>query len=208
MTQPSWAIDADYVLLDLSAGTTFNTLDLCLLADSCLLVTTPDHASVMSALVFVKNLLVRAIDRSIGRNPELLVHLQKTYVQSVDEPVARIDELLDALRTANADAARTLEYLCGRLRPRLVLNMGDGSSDLDVLAAIDRSLDEILNLDCDHLAYVPFDPVIRQVGRRPESFILTHPDSRPSEAVRRLATRIERFWDQPIADSGNQPRGS
>ena len=47
-------LDADYLILDLGAGTTYNTLDFYLLTHNSILVSTPELTSVMNAYSFLK----------------------------------------------------------------------------------------------------------------------------------------------------------
>lgn len=201
-------LEARYVLLDLSAGTSFNTLDLCRIADAPLLVTTPVRASVMSLLVFVKNLLLRAIDRSVGRDPDLLDLLRRAYQQPMDAPLLTMRELASELEGRDPAAAGELRRLCRRQRPRLVYNMCDGPDDLGVTGSIDRTLDEILALRCDHVGCVLLDPEVRRTARRAEPHLLAAAGSPTAGAVRRIASRVERFWDrdEPIPDSGRKLR--
>jgi flagellar biosynthesis protein FlhG len=199
-------LDAQYIFLDLSAGTSFNTLDFCLLANSALLVTTPAHSSIMSLLVFIKNLLLRAINRSIGRKPELLDLLRQAYVQPVDQPVATISRLIADLDTRNRTAAAEVRGLCRRLRPRLVYNMCDEPGDLSVTPSIDRTLREILGMECEHIGALFFDPGIHHAAKRPRLYLTASPDSESAHALHRIAVRIERFWRQTIPNSGSMLR--
>ena len=65
------ALPARYVLLDLSAGTSFNTLDLFLAGESGILVTTPEHPAIMSTLVFMKTLVLRALAHGLRRETDV-----------------------------------------------------------------------------------------------------------------------------------------
>lgn len=47
-------IDADFVILDLGAGTTFHTLDFYLLTYNSIIVTTPELTSILNAYSFLK----------------------------------------------------------------------------------------------------------------------------------------------------------
>jgi flagellar biosynthesis protein FlhG len=195
-------LDARYVLLDLSAGTSFNTLDLCLLADSALMVTTPARASIMSVLVFIKNLLLRAINRSIGRDPELLDLLKQAYVQPVDAPLVTVQQLISELDRRDRKAALELRELCRRIRPRLLFNICDEPADLDVIPSIDRTLDEILDLECEHFGCLFFDPAIHKAAKHAWPFLISCPDSASAEAIRRIASRIQRYWNESVPNSG------
>jgi flagellar biosynthesis protein FlhG len=195
-------ITCDYLLLDLSAGTAFNTLDLALIADSGLFVTTPERTSIHSLLTFVKNLLLRATERSIARDPDLIDPMKRLFVQSVDHPVVTLPDVTAELGRLNPRAAEELRSLCRRVRPRLVYNMGEDTTDLDVLSVVDRTFAEILGLGCDHIGFLPFDPLVRQAGRSGQPFLLQHGGSATGTALRRIAQRIVRFWGAPIPRSG------
>ena len=53
------ALDADYVIMDLGAGTTYNTLDFYLLTYNSILVTTPELTSILNAYSFLKSAVFR-----------------------------------------------------------------------------------------------------------------------------------------------------
>jgi flagellar biosynthesis protein FlhG len=55
---------ADFVLLDLGAGTTNNTLDFFLMSPTAMLVTVPETTAILNAYSFLKSALYRALFRS------------------------------------------------------------------------------------------------------------------------------------------------
>jgi MinD-like ATPase involved in chromosome partitioning or flagellar assembly len=156
----------------------------------------------MSVLVFIKNLLLRAINRSIGRDPDLLDLLKQAYVQSVDEPLVTVRRLLSELDRRDRAAADELRELCRRLKPRLVYNMCDEPADLNVIPSIDRTLDEIFDLECEHIGCLFSDTDIHKAAKRAWPFLINCPDSASAEAIRRVAGRIERYWNESIPNSG------
>src|SRR5262245_27781643 len=78
-------LPARYVLLDLSAGTSFNTLDLFLSADSGILVTTPEYPAIMNMLVFAKNLVLRAVDKGLQGESSIAEKLNALHLQNVND---------------------------------------------------------------------------------------------------------------------------
>ena len=56
-------LTADYVILDLGSGSTFNTLDFYLTSNSGLIVTTPDTTAVLNAYSFMKAAAFRVLQR-------------------------------------------------------------------------------------------------------------------------------------------------
>jgi flagellar biosynthesis protein FlhG len=64
-------LDADYVVLDLGAGTSFNVLDFFLIAHKKIIVLTPEPTSIQNAYIFVRNAVYRKLSRLSSKNPSL-----------------------------------------------------------------------------------------------------------------------------------------
>lgn len=195
------ALPARYVLIDLSAGTAFNTLDLFQIGKSGILVTTPEHPSLMSTLVFLKNLVLRAVDRSLRRDASLTKKLNEMYKQSVNDPVFTLQRFHDDLRQTQPEAAEMIEAICRRTRPRFVYNMVESMKDTEIFANIDRTLAEVLSIECDHLGLIPYDPAVRQFLKAPGIYYFKAPDSDTVATIDRLAHRVVHLWDTPLEGS-------
>jgi flagellar biosynthesis protein FlhG len=194
-------LPARYVLLDLSAGTSLNTLDLFLSADSGILVTTPEYPAIMNMLVFAKNLALHAINRSLKDDPSLAETLDKLRFQSVNDNVFTVERLRQELAVTHPDAAAKVESLCRRIRPRLVYNMVEDLEDIEIFARVGQTLAEILSIECDHIGLISYDLLVRRSMRQPGIFQTQNPASQTVERIDRIAQRIELYWDQPIKGS-------
>jgi len=64
-------LDADYVVLDLGAGTSFNVLEFFLIAHKKIIVLTPEPTSIQNAYIFVRNAVYRKLSRLSSKNPSL-----------------------------------------------------------------------------------------------------------------------------------------
>jgi flagellar biosynthesis protein FlhG len=60
-------LDADYLILDLGAGTSQNTLDFFLMSGQGIIVTTPTPTATVNAYLFLKNAAFRLLQRSANR---------------------------------------------------------------------------------------------------------------------------------------------
>src|SRR5215213_5414914 len=195
------SLRADYVLLDLSAGTSFNTLDLFLAGESGILVTTPEHPAIMSALVFVKTLILRALAQGLRGEAAVSQQLNRLYQQSVKDKVLTIEGFRGELAKTDPDVARKVKKICAGIRPRLVYNMVENPEDTEIFARIERTLDEHLSVGCDHFGIIPYDSAVRQLLKRPGIFMLEAPDSGVAVAIDRISKRVERYWNTPIEGS-------
>jgi flagellar biosynthesis protein FlhG len=194
-------LPARYVLLDLSAGTSFNTLDLFMAGNSGIIVTTPEHPAIMSALVFVKNLLLRAIDQSLRRQTPVLEKLNEMYKQSVRDPVFTIKHLRNVLVETDPNVAEKLDSICQSIRPRFFYNMAETLKDIEMFGRIDRTLDDILSIECDHFGLALYDVRVRESLRQPGIFLTQYPTSATAMSIDRVAHRVIQFWDESIEGS-------
>jgi len=197
------SLEAKYVLLDLSAGTAFNTLDFFQTGTSGILVTTPEHPALMSSLVFVKNLVLRAIDESLRKVPSLKARLSEMQKQGMSDPVFAVKAFREQLLKVEPEAAEKIDEICRRIRPRFVYNLVETVTDTEVFANIDQTLADVLSIECDHLGLIPYDPTVRQFLRQPGIFQIEQSKSVVAETIDRLARRVINFWDVPLEGSAD-----
>jgi flagellar biosynthesis protein FlhG len=194
-------VPAQYVILDLGAGCAFHTLDFFSMVDAGMVLTSPEYPAVMSALVFLKNMLLRRIDRALSNDPELTEVLNRLYVQPVDAPQMTVQTLVALASEVNPDAGKRIQDVCARCRPRLVINMGDHPDDLQMLESLDRTIRQILSIEVDYFGFIVSDPAVRDSIRHGKSLLTLHPDSPAARSIAHIARRITRFWHAPIPNS-------
>jgi len=195
------ALPARYILLDLSAGTSFNTLDLFQTGTSGILVTTPEHPALMSTLVFVKNLVLRAIDESLRKIPALKPKLSELHKQSVKDPVFTVQRFRNELAQIEPEASEIIDAICRRIRPRFVYNMVESINDTEIFSNIDQTFADVLSIECDHIGLIPYDSELRQFLRRPGVFQLEQASSITAQTIDRLAHRVVQLWNQSLEGS-------
>jgi flagellar biosynthesis protein FlhG len=194
-------LPARYVLLDLGAGSSFNVLDFFRIVGYGIVVTTPEYPSIMSMLVFLKNVLLRAIETSASKDPGIMGVIQEMYFQPMQGSQKTVPFFRKQVELSDRNAASKIERICRELRPRIIYNMGDNPSDLEVLPSIDNSLKEMLGLECDHFGFVFSDAYIRESIKKKRPLLLDDPEGPSAHSLRQIASRIIRFWDQPIPNS-------
>ena len=76
LVQQIRALPAEYVILDLGAGSSFSTLDFFRIAHKGLLVTTPEITSLQNLMNFLKNLAFRVIEHALPQDRSVHHKLQ------------------------------------------------------------------------------------------------------------------------------------
>jgi flagellar biosynthesis protein FlhG len=195
------ALPGDYVILDLGAGCAFHTLDFFAMVDAGMIVSSPEYPATMSALVFLKSMLLRKIEKALPRNPELADLLNGAYIQPMHAPQVTVASLLALAATLEMDAGRRIREVCARCRPRLIFNMGDHPDDLKELDAIDRTIRQNLSIEVDFFGFIFSDPAVRASIRQGKALLTSNPESRAARDIVQIATRVTRFWNAPVPRS-------
>jgi flagellar biosynthesis protein FlhG len=194
-------LPARYVVLDLSAGTSFNTLDLFLISDCGIVVTTPEYPAIMKMLVFIKNFVLRALKQRLRGNPALVNNLNEVYQQDTNAPSFTVENFRKHMAETDQAAAAKVTQICQRLRPRVIYNMMESLEETAIFPRIDRSLSDTLSIACDHICLIPYDSEVRRSVKQPGIFALRNSSSPTSHTIDRIAERIVRYWDEPIIGS-------
>jgi len=194
-------LPAEYILLDLGAGTSFNTLDFFRLSPHGFVVTTPQYPAIMNMMVFLKNLILRVIEGSINKNQYMCDMLHSFLSQPMTAERTTIEELRSRIDTVDGEIGRTIAALCHKYRPRVVFNMGEHPDEIKVAAQINKSLEENLSINADYFGFIFSDIAIGQSVKKRTVFMTSYRDSMAAENIKQIADRIVKYWDSNVPNS-------
>jgi flagellar biosynthesis protein FlhG len=121
-------LDADDVILDLGAGSSFNALDFFVSADLNLAVVTPESTAIENAYHFIKAAWFRVM-RPAALRPDVRETLQLVLGNRRDRGSLPPRELLDAVSQVDVHAGSQLRRLTEAFRPALVINRVTSSAE-------------------------------------------------------------------------------
>ncbi|AFE11073.1 MinD/ParA family protein [Corallococcus sp. CA054B] len=179
---------ADYLILDLGAGTSFNTLDFFLIADHGLLVVLPEPTSVENAYRFVKAAFFRKLQQTEARYGiqdmvEGALSTREGGLRTLHDIVAQVR------RKAPSDAER-LERELAAFHVRLVVNQARTDADEKVGSAMVSAWKKFFGIDMDDLGALRHDDEAWRAVRKRKPVLLERPDSPVSQGLQRIAARI------------------
>ncbi len=182
--------DADYLILDLGAGTHLGILDFFLMSNQGIIVTAPTVTATLNAYLFLKNAVFRLMYGSFKKGSKAASYLdalkndtttlQRMYIPKLMEEIAKIDP-----ESAARFRERTVNF-----HPRLVMNMIDDPKDADKALKIRRSCKEYLNIDLEHLGVIYRDSVQDTALASRLPVIIYKPQSILAQAVYRIADKV------------------
>lgn len=191
-------IDADYVVADLGAGTSFNIIDFFLASGQGIVVTTPTPTATVNAYLFLKNTMFRIMTSSFPRKSPAYQYLEQLRKDSGRIQRLYIPQLLEHIATIDPSSHVAYRTTVGNYRPFLVLNLLDDPKDADKITRLRRSCLHYLGIDVEHLGVIYRDELQDIALQSQLPIIIYKPNSLLSQAVYRIADKIVQLATEPF----------
>lgn len=191
--KPRWArqlqnLDADYILIDLGAGTSPASLDLFAGADLGICVTSPDPPAVEGTYRFLRGLFQRKLRRLFirDRHRARIVERVQKELPPLPSPLAVLRELLRYDRAIADLAAAELASITAYL----VTSSTKMRQDVELGRSMSEMAGRYLGSHAEDLGHVEQDDAIwlSVVRRRP--LLLDNPSSKSGRNIERIARRM------------------
>jgi len=157
-------LDADYVVLDLGAGTSFNVLDFFLAAEKKIVVMTPQPTAIQNAYSFVRNVVYRRISRLASQQPPLQAMIKSAMDENNELRVRTIRDLLQAVEDISGnEVMETLRGEIEAIRPTVITNMVTNNNDKNAGRVIQLVSEKYLMVHPRNLDSVAYDKQISQM---------------------------------------------
>jgi flagellar biosynthesis protein FlhG len=186
------ALDVDYAILDLGAGTSFNVLDFFLVADHGILVLVPEPTSIENGYRFVKAAFFRrlsnvqavyGIERLVG---EAMSRRQENGIKTPFDVIA-------AVKKRDPEAGESLEREMLRFRPRLIVNQARTNADRQVGDAVVAAWRKYFGLEMDYVGAINYDDDVWKAVRKRRPVLLESPESQTAKALSQITDRFLRL---------------
>jgi len=182
-------VDADFILLDIGAGISFNIVDFFLIAEQGLLVVVPEPSSIENAYRFLKMSFYRHLWRALKSSPSRKV-VEEAMDQKNRAGIRTPIDLLDAVERRDSATGRYLKEHAQSFRPRLLINQVRYPEDERLGASMASVCRRHLGIDIDAIGTVRFDETVWQANRKRRPFMLDSPESAAGRALERVAQAL------------------
>lgn len=183
-------LPADFVILDLGAGSSYNVVDFFLSSSSGLMVIQPEATSVLNAYSFLKTTVFRMLFRSFPRAGEERRRISGFVSRRIEGSGASFLELARELaRDFPATAPAALEQL-SRFFPRVVLNQGKGPKDASMGLHLRDIVGRNLGIPLEYIGFLLRDEAVPLSVAERSPLALSRPESAYARGVAALAARI------------------
>ena len=201
-------IDADYVILDLGAGTHQFILDMFLLSPQGIVVTAPAVTATLNGYLFLKNAVFRLLYTTFKRGTPGRQYLDELKKDSQTMQKLYIPQLVQQLYQIDTPNTQIFMRRMSQFRPRLVMNMIEDPKDADKVTRIKNSCNQYLGLDIEYLGVLFRDMLQDKALASQLPVIVYKPQSVLGQAIYRigdkvLSTPMHRFDSDFTPDSFN-----
>ena len=175
-------LEADVIILDIGAGTSYHALDFFLMADHYLTVATPDPTSVLDLYRFIKLAAIRRV---------LSTFLARDAVSEAlsERDFCSIEEVIQAVGETDPNARETASRTLQGFQPNLIVNRVSGKSRVNVLQ-LRKLLMEYVGGDLTMLSEIPDDPAMTRAVRSYLPVVEFEPTSPAAIALEKAAQAL------------------
>lgn len=183
---------ADYILLDLGAGTTYNVLDFFNLAHTRLVVVTPEPTSIQNGYGFIKSALFRALQRQFSQ-VTLVNDMLKGSGKFADENAPRtVRQMSDYLLKESPELGRQFQTVVQEYKLKLILNMTTPDQTETTWRTVRTVSRGFLSVDLELVGAVERDEKVQRSVEISRPVLLSAPESESARRIRGILDKLTR----------------
>ncbi len=166
------ALPADYILVDLGAGTSYNVLDFFAVSSEGIIVLVPEPASIQNTYLFLKSFVYRRLMRTFSTNKPVTRLILESTDPRGSNSVKTFSDLCEKIASQDRRAAEQALFEIKRYRPKLLLNMAASKEDERVVEAFKGAANTFLGIDPEFIGTIYSREAIKAAARKMRPFML------------------------------------
>jgi len=166
-------LNAQNVVIDLSAGSHNNTLDTFLIADRMIVVLVPEVIAIENVYHFIKNSLFRKVKKTLKEYgfKEIAQHI---WDRRQNYGINNLKELIDYLKDSFSYIGTILDHELASFKIHLVLNMVRNNNDILLGASIKSVMMKYLGVPIQYSGFIEYNDAVWKSVREGRPFMLNY----------------------------------
>lgn len=190
-------LDYDWILLDLGAGTSFNTLDFFLISQNSIFVTTPEPTSIENVYRLVRSIYFRRI-RQYFTASEFKTLETEVETQFGEGSFNKPDCIIQVIKLAHPEKGEILENDFNSFKFKLVLNQLRKHDNIALGSQICKIIEKHLGFHIEFAGNVTHDDRVHDAICQRVSFLERYPYTRTAYDLRELSKNIAKSGNQQL----------
>lgn len=190
-------LDADYVFLDLGAGTHIHTLDFFIFSHGGILVVAPEPTSIENAYVFMKSVLYRKI-QSICKAFEIDENIENDLLKKISSPRSSETPFsqLVSFSQKNRDVGKQIKDMIESTNIGIIMNQVRTKEDRDLGESMSVICNRYFGFSSQFLGSTRYDDAVWKSVRVRRPLILDYPLSAIAVNINQITDRIIKMFIQ------------
>ena len=184
------SLNCDYLILDLGAGTHFNTMDFFLLSEEGIIITSPTVTAILNAYLFIKNCIFRIMGIHFNKDTPAFHYLNSLKRDGISLQRVYLSELREHLKSIDPESCKLFDEGLSRLKPQIILNMLENPEDSRKLNRLRSSCKEYLGINIGHLGAIYYDELQNKALDSKLPVVVYKPNSVLAKGIFRIADKI------------------
>ena len=178
-------LPCDYLMLDLGAGTSFNTLDFFISADVGILTVLPEPTSIENAYRFIKSIFYRKL-KSLEQLYEARSYIDATMNRKNELGIRTPADLVRHLEELYPEVGGQVRAAMNRFETKLILNQVRTEADTEIGFGVRNVCKKYFGLNVDYLGHLEYDSAVWQSVRRRRPLAVEFPSSPIMPTIQRM----------------------
>ncbi len=183
------SLDADYIILDLGAGTSFNTLDFFLSSDLGIITLVPEPTSIENVYRFIKSAFYRKL-KAIESSLHIKRMIDSIMNHRVENKVQAPVDLLDRIEAVDFVIGSKVRAEMMKFKPKLIINMVRSQTDIELGYAVSTVCKKYFGIETELLGYIEYDNLVWQSVRKKTPLLIEFPNSKLVSNFNKIFRRL------------------
>lgn len=182
-------LDADFIILDLGAGTTNNTLDFFICAHRGILVTLPEPTSIENTYRFIKSVFYRRL-KMVEEFLEIQPLLQQAMRSRPNGQMLLPSELVNKVKELNPAIGERMAREMSNFKFSLIMNQVRSQQDIDIGHGIKNVAKKYFGVEIQYTGYLEYDPSVWQSIKKRRPVTLEFPQSNLVQNFKKIVSGL------------------
>lgn len=148
-------LDYKYIIFDLGAGTSFNTIDFFNFADKKVIIMNSEPTSIENSYGFLKVALYRKIELHLRKYSEMSDICKRLHTRSMQYP--NISTIYKDVGAVSAEIIQEVQQIVDQYKTGIVLNLIRTRKELNVFYGFEGVTKKYLGINIEKLGFMPYD---------------------------------------------------
>jgi flagellar biosynthesis protein FlhG len=195
------SLNADYIIIDIGAGSSYDVMDFFSMTYDGILVMTPEPTSIVNSYGFVKNVLYRQYSQAFRQYSLVMDLLKRGMSPDTAGGILAIQDLLDELTRLSPECRQRADEMLACFRPNIIVNKTSSEEDARLGYKLKAIIEKYLVISPTFLGQVEEDPVVLVSAKRMTPFTVFAPHCSAALCVR----EILHHFTSPTLDERRRP---